>query len=76
MRSRLCVVASLLLAGGWTASAEEVDLAVVHRIKTEAFERSRVMDHLFWLTDDNGPRLTGSPGLRSAADWAVRSLKK
>ncbi len=32
------------------------------------------MDHLFWLTDVNGPRLTGSPGLRSAADWAVRTL--
>jgi carboxypeptidase Q len=76
MRTRLCVLAPLLLLGGWAASAEEVDLAVVHRIKTEAFEHSRVMDHLFWLTDENGPRLTGSPGLRSAADWAVRSLKE
>ena len=32
------------------------------------------MDHLFWLTDVNGPRLTASPGFRSAADWAVRTL--
>jgi hypothetical protein len=32
------------------------------------------MDHLFFLTDVNGPRLTGSPGFRSAADWVVRSL--
>ena len=50
------------------------DLAVVHRIKEEAYRRGQVMDHLFWLTDVNGPRLTASPGFRSAADWAVRTL--
>jgi carboxypeptidase Q len=50
------------------------DLAVIHRIKEEAYRRGRVMDHLFWLTDVNGPRLTASPGFRSAADWAVRTL--
>jgi hypothetical protein len=42
--------------------AESVDLGAVHRIKTEAFNNSKVMDHLFYLTDANGPRLTGSPG--------------
>jgi hypothetical protein len=50
------------------------DLAVVNRIKEEAYRRGQVMDHLFWLTDVNGPRLTASPGFRSAADWAVRTL--
>ncbi len=50
------------------------DLAVLHRIKDEAYRRGKVMDHLFWLTDVNGPRLTASPGFRSAADWAVRTL--
>lgn len=72
---RLMVVLMLLL-GGSLASAEDVDLAAVHRIKAQAFEDSKVMDHLFWLTDANGPRLTGSPGFRTAADWAVRSLKE
>lgn len=33
------------------------------------------MDHLFYLTDVNGPRLTNSPGQRAAAEWAVKSLK-
>jgi carboxypeptidase Q len=55
---------------------EHVDLATIHRIKAEAFENSKVMDHLFWLSDANGPRLTGSPGLRSAQDWAVRTLQE
>ena len=54
---------------------EHVDLATVHRIKSEAFAGSKVMDQLFWLTDANGPRLTGSPGLRAAQDWAVRTLQ-
>ncbi len=50
------------------------DLAVVYRIKDEAYRRGKVMDHLFWLTDVNGPRLTASPGWKSAADWVVRTL--
>jgi len=54
---------------------EKVDLAVVQRIKTEAFRNSKVMDHLFWLADVYGPRLTGSPGFTAAANWAVKELK-
>jgi hypothetical protein len=54
--------------------SDTMDLKVVQRLKTEA-SRGQVMDHLFWLTDANGPRLTNSPGFRSAADWAVRTLK-
>ncbi|MBI3665038.1 MAG: M20/M25/M40 family metallo-hydrolase [Acidobacteria bacterium] len=54
---------------------EKVDLSVVHRIKEEAFLNSRVMDHLFYLTDVYGPRLTGSPGYKAAADWASKQLE-
>ena len=53
---------------------ENVDLAVINRIKSEAFESSKVMDHLFYLTDVHGPRLTGSPNFQAAADWAVKRL--
>jgi carboxypeptidase Q len=55
---------------------EKVDLAVIQRIKTEAFQNSKVMDHLFWITDVYGPRLTGSPGFTAAANWAVKRLKE
>jgi len=55
---------------------EPVDLAVVHRIKEEAFRGSKVMDTLFHLTDLNGPRLTASPGQKAAADWTVKRLEK
>jgi hypothetical protein len=48
----------------------------VYRIKQEAFAQSQVMDNMFRLTDVNGPRLTGSPEFRAAADWAVGRLKE
>ena len=61
---------------GCVFGEDRVDLQVVHRIKAEAFRNSKVMDHLFYLTDANGPRLTGSPGWESAANWVVGEMKK
>ena len=55
---------------------EPVTLSIVHRIKSEAFEHSKVMDHLFQITDVHGPRLTASPGYDEAASWAVQQLKE
>jgi Zn-dependent M28 family amino/carboxypeptidase len=55
---------------------EKVDLGVIQRIKTEAFQNSKVMDHLFWISDVYGPRLTGSPGFTAAANWTVKRLKE
>ncbi|MGH9785666.1 MAG: M28 family peptidase, partial [Terriglobia bacterium] len=50
-------------------SGDGPDLAVVHRIRQEALTKSQVMQHLFYLTDVHGPRLTNSPGFNAAADW-------
>jgi hypothetical protein len=33
------------------------------------------MDHMFYLTDANGPRLTNSPGYKRAGEWALKTLK-
>jgi carboxypeptidase Q len=54
---------------------ESIDLSILQRIKIEATERSQVMDHLSWLTDVHGPRLTNSPGFTVAAQWAVDRLR-
>lgn len=56
--------------------AENVDLSVVHRIKAEAFQNSKVMDYVFYLTDVHGPRVSGSPAYRAAAEWVVRTAKE
>lgn len=69
------LLASALVATALCAQ-EKVDLAVIQRIKVEAFQNSKVMDHLFWLTDVYGPRLTGSPGFTAAANWTVKQLKE
>src|SRR5438552_12561090 len=69
------LLALLLRTTATMAVAEEkVDLAAINRIKTEAFDHSKVMDHAFYLTDVYGPRLTGSPGLKAAAEWAVKQF--
>jgi hypothetical protein len=72
----LSTLALLGLAGLCLGAEEKVDLATVHRIKEEAFQSSQVMDHLFQLTDVNGPRLTGSPGFQKAAQWAERQMNQ
>ncbi len=53
---------------------DKPDLAVVNRIKTEAFENSKVMDHAFYLTDVYGPRLTNTPEYKAAAEWVSKRL--
>ena len=55
---------------------DHVDFGIVDRIKTEAFDHSKVMDHLYQLTEAHGPRLTWSSGFADAANWAVAELKR
>ena len=75
-RLHLCLALILLLSrASLLTAAEPVDLAVIHKIKLEAFDNSKVMDHLFYLTDVHGPRLTNSSGFHRAADWTVERLK-
>lgn len=61
-----------LMAPALLSAEEKVDLAAVHRIRVEAFENSKVMEHLFYLTDVSGPRLTGSSGYKRASEWVVK----
>src|SRR5271165_795111 len=61
---------------GPACCGESIDPNAIHRIKEEAFDRSQVMDHLFYLSEVAGPRLTGSPGFQQAANWAVERLKQ
>ena len=57
------------------SAQERVDVTTIERIKTEAMERSQVMDIMSWLTDVHGPRLTGSPITKAAGDWAIETMK-
>ena len=56
------------------AQEEPVDWEMVNKIRDEGLHRSEVMDTLRHLTDEIGPRLTGSPGLKSANEWTRDQL--
>jgi hypothetical protein len=68
----LCVVSVAALAQ--EKPQEKLDLATLHKIKDEAFQRSQVMEPMFQLTDVHGPRLTNSPAYFGAADWVVKQM--
>jgi carboxypeptidase Q len=65
----------LLCSFALAAQDEAKTLEVVHKIKTEAFDNSQVMDTLSYLTDVYGPRLTASAEFNEAAQWTVNRLK-
>ena len=56
------------------APVEKLDYATIGRIRDEGLNRSQVMDHIGWLADVYGPRLTGGPGIMQAGDWALKKF--
>jgi carboxypeptidase Q len=73
MRRTLSLI--LLLSAVVSAQApERVDLQTIARIKQEGLTRSQVMEHLGWLSDVYGPRMTGSPAFAQASAWAMKRL--
>jgi carboxypeptidase Q len=57
-------------------SVEPLDTAVISQLKDEGITRSRIMETASWLTDVYGPRLTGSPQLLRASEWAKKEFEK
>src|SRR5512138_1345780 len=66
----------LLFSATLLCAQEKVDLLMINRIKMEAFQNSKVMENAFYLTDVYGPRLTGSPNIKAAAEWAVKRFSE
>ena len=73
------LILSLLLSGvGVNAQGpqEKVDLEAINKIKDEGLKRSQVMELLSYMTDVYGPRLTGSPNIKAAQEWAKAKLSE
>ena len=70
------LAALLLLALSPLAALSQthIDADVNARIRKEGMENSQIMKTIHFFTDVHGPRLTGSPGHKAAADWAVRQM--
>lgn len=80
MTMRIRSIISIALAGVFMhaaiARAQAPAPLATDLLITEIGERSQVMLNLEELCDDIGPRLTGSPQLRTAQAWAMDKLKK
>jgi len=74
--NRSVALAVFLLLGLTSLLANEaVDTEMAWKIRRVATEDSRIMETLHTLTDVYGPRLTGSPNIKAAQDWAAGQLK-
>jgi hypothetical protein len=75
-------LAAVLIAAtiGWPVGAaqESIDLASIEKIKSMGLTpaSSQVMEIASWLTDVHGPRLSGSPNIQKAGEWAVAKMKE
>lgn len=47
---------------------------IQEKIRKEAREHSQIMRTMHFLTDVYGPRLTGSPNLKAAGEWALKQM--
>lgn len=70
---RLIVMFFLLLA---PLVAQEFSDPAMDWITTEVFYKSQVQEYAWRLTEAQGPRTTGSPAYRQAANWLMNELAK
>ena len=72
----------LFIAFAFTFSAvslfaqEKANETLNDAIRKHGMDQSKVMEIAGWMTDVYGPRLTGSPMLDKATDWAQKTLKE
>lgn len=73
---RMLVVLLMLMLMSLAWAQEPVNWQAINRIRAEGLQNSQVMETLFWLTDRHGPRLTGSPNMKAASEWARDQMTK
>ena len=82
MKRAIYIKASLILCGlifqmsaaAFAQTAEkQTDLNA--RIRAEEMNNSQILRTLHYFSDVYGPRLTGSPNHKAAAEWAVKQMK-
>src|SRR5215475_5845582 len=56
------------------AAATNPDPDIQTKIRKEGTENSQIMRTMHFLTDVYGPRLTGSPNHKAAAEWAIKQM--
>ena len=71
----LLAVGAIALSSIALRADETTSRDINWKIRREATEHSQIMKTLHVLTDVYGPRLTGSPNLKNAGQWAVTQME-
>ena len=75
LRTRAMSLICLLVIAPLPAFAQEqINTDINSRIRKEGMDNSQIMRTLHFLTDVYGPRLTGSPNLKAAGEWAIKQM--
>jgi carboxypeptidase Q len=76
MRKRFAgLVLAIFIAAAIPAGAQSAaDPDINKKIRQEEGDHSQIMHTMHYLADIYGPRLTGSPNHKAAADWAIREM--
>jgi len=76
-RDTLAAIAVLLFSLPSPAqTVQQLDYATIAKIRDEGMKRSEVMDHIGWLSDVYGPRVTGTPSIQQASRWIMRKFEE
>jgi len=67
-------LAAIAQTGG--LADERIDHEMNARIRKEGRDNSQIMRTMHYLTDVYGPRLTGSPNHKAAAEWAIQRMRE
>jgi hypothetical protein len=65
----------LPVTAGAQMAREAVDMDVVQRIREEGLQRGQLPELIRYATDVIGPRLTGSPAMQRAHEWAAGMMR-
>lgn len=73
--SKITFFLLLLFVSLPVSAQDKADQEANKVIRKHGLEKSKVMETASWLTDVYGPRLTGSPQLDRATEWAMNQLR-
>jgi hypothetical protein len=74
LKRRLVALSLIISLLSIPVAAQNGSGDMLSRIRKEAMERSQIMKTMHMFTDLYGPRLTGSPNHKAAAEWAVKQM--
>jgi carboxypeptidase Q len=74
-RRTLALSLTVLLCASPLLSQSSSDKDLLQRIRKEETDNSQIMKTMHMLTDVYGPRLTGSPNHKHAAEWAIKQMQ-